>query len=65
VLRRLGYTGLKPHAYPLTLVRIVCQLKRGQLTQIELGEGTLMKSSMDISILYIGHAIKDAGTERC
>lgn len=65
MLRRLGYTGLNPHADPLTLVRIVRQLKRGQLTQIELAEGALTKSSRDISILYIGHAIKDAGTERC
>jgi 2-polyprenyl-6-hydroxyphenyl methylase / 3-demethylubiquinone-9 3-methyltransferase len=62
-LRSLGYTGLKPRADPLTLVHIVRQHKRGQLTQTELGERAVMKSSRDTSILYIGHAIKDAETE--
>ncbi len=62
-LRSLGYTGLKPRADPLTLAHIVRQHKRGQLTQTELGERAVMKSSRDTSILYIGHAIKDAETE--
>ena len=63
-LRSLGCTCLKPRANPLTLVCVLRQHKRGQLTQFQLGERAVMESSRDSSILYIGHAIKSPIAEQ-
>jgi 2-polyprenyl-6-hydroxyphenyl methylase / 3-demethylubiquinone-9 3-methyltransferase len=62
-LRSLGYSGLMTRANPLTLARLLLQLKRGQLTQLELGRRAVLKLSGDASILYIGHAIKGSSKE--
>ena len=59
-LRNLGYAGLMPRASPLTLTLLLLQLKRGQLTRLELGRRAVLKLTRDSSVLYIGHAIKDA-----
>jgi 2-polyprenyl-6-hydroxyphenyl methylase/3-demethylubiquinone-9 3-methyltransferase len=58
-LRSLGYTGLRPGAGPLALVRLWRQQKQGRLSRVELGERAVMRLSSDASILYIGHAVKD------
>ncbi|MDQ6773242.1 MAG: bifunctional 2-polyprenyl-6-hydroxyphenol methylase/3-demethylubiquinol 3-O-methyltransferase UbiG [Candidatus Dormibacteraeota bacterium] len=57
-LRGLGYTGLRPRAGPVALLRLLRERKRGRLTQAALGAQAVMTQSRDTSILYIGHAVK-------
>src|SRR5207253_5487234 len=57
-LRSHGYTGMKPAAHPIRLLRLLRRRRRGEISAVELGRGAVLTLSPDTSILYIGHASK-------
>jgi 2-polyprenyl-6-hydroxyphenyl methylase/3-demethylubiquinone-9 3-methyltransferase len=56
-LESQGYTGLRPTASPLRLLRLLRRLRRGQISYAELGRQAPMAPASDTSMLYIGHAV--------
>jgi 2-polyprenyl-6-hydroxyphenyl methylase/3-demethylubiquinone-9 3-methyltransferase len=57
-LESQGYRGLRPVAGPVRLLRLLRQLRGGQISYGELGRQAPMALTSDTSILYIGHAVK-------
>lgn len=57
-LRNVEMVGLKPAANPVQLVRLLRKVKKGRMTPAEMGRRSPMAVSRDMTVLYIGHAVK-------
>jgi len=57
-LQSRSAVGMKPQANPIDLIRQMRKRKRGQISYGELGRRMKMRVSADLSILYMGWAIK-------
>ena len=56
------FTGLKPRAGPLRLVRALRRRRRGELSYLEAFREADLGESRDLSVQYIGHARKPSST---
>ena len=59
-LRYEQLVGLKPSAGPIRLIRLLRQLRRGEITPAELGRRSPFVISRDRSVLYAGYALRSA-----
>ena len=57
-LQSRGLTGLKPAAGPLRALRILRSRQRGEITFAEAVRRLDLRESRDLSVLYLGHAVK-------
>lgn len=57
-LRSRGITGLGPTAGPLRIFRILRARKRGEISYVEAARRIGLHESRDMSIVYMGHALK-------
>jgi 2-polyprenyl-6-hydroxyphenyl methylase/3-demethylubiquinone-9 3-methyltransferase len=57
-LQNRGLAGLKPAAGPLRALRILRACKRGEITPAEAVRRLDLRPSRDLSVLYLGHAVK-------
>lgn len=58
-LRPAGLTGFRP-ASPFRILRALRARKRGELTYLEAGRTFDLRPSRDMSLLYMGHAVRAA-----
>lgn len=57
-LHNVDMAGLTPTANPIQLVSLLRKIKRGRMTPAEMGRRSPMAISRDMSVLYIGYAVK-------
>lgn len=57
-LENVEMLGLKPAANPVRLFILLRQVKQGRMTPAEMGRRSAMAISKDMSVLYVGHALK-------
>ena len=57
-LHNIEMVGLKPAANPVQLVRLLRRVKKGRMTPAEMGRRSAMAVSRDMTVLYIGYAVK-------
>lgn len=54
--------GMSPHGNPFVFISRFSRYKRGEITLAELGNGLHFHESRNLSVLYMGHALKQ---QRC
>lgn len=57
-LKWMEHRGMKPNASSLTILRYLRKRAKGELTYKDLGEKFSMVESSDMSIMYLGYAVK-------
>jgi 2-polyprenyl-6-hydroxyphenyl methylase/3-demethylubiquinone-9 3-methyltransferase len=59
-LHNIAMVGLKPAANPLQLISLLRKVKKGRITPAEMGRRSPMAVSRDMTVLYVGYAVKSA-----
>lgn len=57
-LHNIEMVGLKPAANPVQLVRLLRRVKKRRMTPADMGRRSAMAVSSDMTVLYIGYAVK-------